>query len=275
MNNFILRSIRSITFSLFFYMFNLFAVEEIDLSLSEYKIFSQNGEDGVITSIFSQIGTTNKYFVEFGVQDGAECNTRNLRENYGWAGLMMDNLYENLSINLSQEFITAENINDLFSKYSVPSDFDLLSIDIDYNDFYVWHAIKKHNPRVVIIEYNATHLPNEDKIAVYYPTGMWDDTNYFGAGILSLKKLGEKKGYTLVYADNNGVNLFFIRSDILTKLKNEVKYINQGDVEKIYKRPRYGTGPNGGHKQDPLQRTYFDYDEAVEYMYRFNSTKSH
>lgn len=230
------------------------AVESIDLSKFEKKVFSQNGEDGVIEKIFNEIGTTNSYYVEFGVENGLECNTRYLREKKNWKGLLMDGGYANPAINLKKEFITRENITSLFVKYKVPSEFDLLSIDIDYNDFYVWNAIKDYKPRVVVIEYNSTHLPNEDKIVVYNAKGRWDGTNYFGASILSLTRLAKKKGYTLVYANNNGVNLFFVRNDLLKKLKTPFK--DAGNINLIYRPPTYGNGPNGGHAADPKKRPF-------------------
>lgn len=221
----------------------------------EKKHFSQNGEDGVIERIFDLIGSTAKYYVEFGVENGNECNTRYLREAKGWQGLMMDGRFEDRKINLQQEFITAESINDLFEKYHVPHEFDLLSIDIDYNDFYIWHAIdSKYRPRVVVIEYNATHLPDEDKIVLYSPQHWWDGTNYFGASILSFSLLGKQKGYTLVYVENRGVNLFFVRDDILEN--GTIQFLDQNIVALLYKAPHYGLGPRDGHVQDPHFRPY-------------------
>lgn len=84
---------------------------------SEHKIYSQNGEDGIISSLLHCVGYGHKYFVEFGVEDGAECNTRYLREYAGFTGLMMDGGYENKSIGLHKELVTQENINELFEKY--------------------------------------------------------------------------------------------------------------------------------------------------------------
>lgn len=229
----------------------------INLSQYEQRIYSQNGEDGITKKIFEAMGIDSGYYVEFGVEDGKECNTRFLREAYNWNGLMMDGGYENLSINLQKEFITAENINDLFVKYEVPDDFDLLSIDLDYNDFYVWKAIEDHyQPKVVIIEYNATHLPNEDKVIYYDANNGWDRTNYYGASLLAMYNLGREKGYSLVYAERNGVNCFFIRDDILANLN--FYFLNVNDVQALYKKPRYGYGPNGGHIADPLNRPYLD-----------------
>ncbi len=129
----------------------------MDLSKYEKKIYSQNGEDGIIQQIFNTIGTTNKYYVEFGVEDGSECNTKNLRENK-WLGLMMDGGNENKDIGLYKHYITYNNIIDLFRHHNVPNRFDLLSVDIDYNNFYVLYKIlksKKYKPRVIITECSA------------------------------------------------------------------------------------------------------------------------
>lgn len=126
-----------------------------NINLFEQKIYSQNGEDGIIKIIFHKIGTINKFCVEFGVGDGRECNTRFLIEKEGWNYLHMDgNNYNNAYTLIKKEFITTENINSLFRKYNIPKEFDLLSIDIDYNTYWVWKALKGYNPRVVVIEYN-------------------------------------------------------------------------------------------------------------------------
>jgi hypothetical protein len=172
--------------------------------------YSQNGEDGIIEAIFAMIGTTNRYFVEFGVEDGLESNTRYLWKHCGWTGLLMDGCHEDLTRNLHQEFITAENIEDLFRKYNVPEHFDLLSIDIDGNDYWVWKAITHYRPRVVIVEYNAHIPPEESKAIPYNPNFRWDKTDYYGASLGALRSLGEAKGYLLVGTDRCGVNAFFV-----------------------------------------------------------------
>jgi len=200
---------------------------------------SQNGEDGITLEIFNRIGTTNKYYVEFGTENGNECNTRILREKFGWRGLLMDGSYENKKINLNKEFITAENIEKLFEKYKVPKKFDLLSIDIDSNDYYVWESIKNYSPRVVIIEYNSKISPKKSESIIYNPKQTWDGTDYFGASLLALTKLGERKGYKLVCCDNVGCNAFFIRNDVLNfKIQ---------PYSRIYKKPKYGNLIRRGH----------------------------
>ena len=239
-----------------------FKSKQIDLSQHERKIFSQNGEDGVIEKIFEVIKTTNKYYVEFGVENANECNTRNLRENYGWSGLLMDGGYENKEIGLYQEFITAENINELFQKYKVPQELDLLSIDIDYNDFYIWKSLDEiYQPRVVIIEYNASHLPTEDKVVKYDPNAVWDETNYFGASIRALYNLGKRKGYSLIYANNQGVNLFFVKSSILSQIEHSFKDTN--NIFSIYNSPKYGSDISGGHRKDDKNREYVTSKEIL------------
>lgn len=250
-----------LSFSIFIFFFagNLHSKDKIiDPLEHEFRVYSQNGEDGVIQLIFYCIGTTSEYYVEFGTQNGLECNTRFLREQLGWKGLLMDGDWDIPEINLKKEFITADNINSLFEKYHVPDEFDLLSIDIDFNDFYIWHALSsKYRPRVVVIEYNGAYYPNEDKVVIYNPNYMWDYTNYSGASILALYNLGRSKGYSLVYANANGVNLFFIRDDVLKKLeKSGIRFLNTNNVQGIYKPSTYGIGPNRGHPQDSLNRPY-------------------
>jgi len=216
--------------------------KEIDLRLYEKRLISQYGEDGVIEKIFQLIDTTNKYYVEFGAGEGHFCsNTKYLREKYGWTGLLLDgacyscltNMADNQRINLHKEFVTAENICHLFEKYNVPLEFDLISIDIDRNDFYVWKSLSRwYRPRIVIIEYNGGFNYNEDKVIKYSPHAMWDSSRYFGASILAFFNLGKTLGYSLIY-DSEGVNLFFIRDDILESCK--IKFKNQNNIKKLYR----------------------------------------
>ena len=250
-------------------------MSEFDINLHEKTIYSQNGEDGIIEYIFSRIGTTNKFSVEFGVENGFECNTVYLLEKKRWKGLMMDNDTEqkikwkniikkaysnkklgftenikrdikflkkvtsrprhfvNFKLDVKIENITAKNIQNLFQKYNVPKDFDLLSIDIDFNDYWVWKAIVDFSPRVVVIEYNSSISPAESRVISYDPDAVWDGTNYFGASLLALKNLGLKKGYTLLGCDNNGVNAFFCKSELVDGIKIK-------DISDLYRPPKYG-----------------------------------
>ena len=241
----------------------------------EKKISSQNGEDGIIDYIFSKIGTTNKFSVEFGVGDGFESNTAYLLEKKNWKGLMMDygsddkiylsnvlkkvwnnrnlgfqkNFKNNVrfikkiisrgersksfQFNIKNERITAENIQHLFGKYNVPMHFDLLSIDIDFNDYWVWKSIVDYYPRLVVIEYNSSILPNDSRVVPYDPESVWDGTNYFGASLLALNNLASQKGYTLIGCDSNGINAFFCKTDLL----NDYDF---DSINQLYRPPQYG-----------------------------------
>lgn len=231
-----------------------------DLLQFEKKIFSQNNEDGITLEIIKRIiNEKDGFYVEFGTQNGLECNTRILRELYNWNGLLMDGTFENKQINLNKEYITRENIIDLLQKYNVPKHFNLLSIDIDKNDFYVLHQILiNYDIDIIILEYNATFLPHEDAIILYESNSMWDGTNYFGASLLSYTKLLNKYNYSLIYTEKKGVNAFFVKN----KYKNNFNIIN--DISLLYNTPKYGTGPNGGHNRDLLNRKYVKYNDIVE-----------
>ncbi len=208
---------------------------EVNLRPYEKRLISQNGEDGILQKIFDVIGTTNKYYVEFGAGNGHfGSNTKYLREKYGWQGLLLEgSCQENEAINLHQAFITAENISDLFRKYDVPQEFDLISIDIDGNDFYVWKALsKEYRPRVVVVEFNQHFNVNEDAVMVYNPNNIWNGSEAFGASILAFFNLGRRLGYSLVYQESNGANLFFVRDDVLESAP--AAFVDTNDVKSLY-----------------------------------------
>lgn len=201
----------------------------------EFGVFSQNGEDGMLLWIFSIIGTRTKTLIEFGMGHGRECIGTNLLLNFGWSGLLMDGSAQNIAeaaeyfrsvltsadrsrVELTQAFITRENINDILKTRQHGGEPDLLVIDIDGNDYWVWEAIQVVKPRVVVIEYNSTFGP-ESSVTIPYKADF--DTYkehgeglYHGASIVALAKLGEKKGYVLVGCDSNGCNAFFVRKDV-------------------------------------------------------------
>jgi hypothetical protein len=235
---------------------------EIDLRIHDQGLYSQNGEDGVISRILQLLGPVPHFCVDFGAYDGMTGSNTYLLRLQGWDSLLMDRLYEVPEKKIHKEFITAENINQLFRKYNVPDEFGVLSIDVDYNDFYIWRAIhENYRPAIVVIEYNGMHLPDQDKVVKYRPFFCGGGDNYFGASILALYNLGRSKGYSLVYAEQSGTNLFFVKDEIIAA-KN-LHFKNMNDVEKLYVSPKYGNGPNGGHKQDPRSQEYLRSTELL------------
>ncbi len=182
-----------------------------DLKAFERRVYSQYGEDGVIERIFSCIGETNRFFVEFGAGDGVWLsNTAHLRLDCGWAGLLMDGNPKHESPLIVHTRVDAENIEALFEKHGVPPVFDLLSIDIDGNDYWVWKAIERFTPRVVVIEYNIFFGLHRSKTMAYRANHVWDESTYHGASLAALHKLGRSKGYSLVWTESYSPNAFFV-----------------------------------------------------------------
>jgi hypothetical protein len=236
-----------------------------------FKVYSQHDEDGIIEEIFRRIGTTDRFFVEFGVGDGLEnCTAYCLLKE--WSGAWIDgsaNCYEGILKNLDfliqgkrlrakYSFITAENIEELFRELEVPMEFDFLSIDIDRNDYWIWKAILAYRPRVVAIEYNASFKQTVACTVPYSPTAIWDRSNYFGSSLKALEYLGREKGYDLVGCNYTGATAFFVRSDLA-----QGHFLEPFTSENHYEPPRYfvrmpnGHPPNFGpvvHVQPPAEK---------------------
>ena len=225
-----------------------------------FKVYSQSDEDGIIQEIFNRIGTTKRTFIEFGVETGIECNSVKLLVE-GWSGLWIEAsapyaaeiqnrfgpFVANGKLVLSQNMVTAENINPLFEQAGVTGEIDLLSIDIDYNDYWIWKAITAVSPRVVVIEYNATLRPPMSLVVPYDPACMWDGTNYFGASLEALVRLGRDKGYRVVGCNYTGANAFFVRNDVAGD-----RFLDPATSEEHYEPPRYFYAmQSAGHRARP------------------------
>lgn len=231
----------------------------LDLSTRERTVYSQWGEDGVIEAIFEVIGTTNKASLEFGSHPN-ECNTRHLYEQ-GWNSQCWDMTPFNEPW-FVQELITPNNINQLFSSHNIPNELDFLSIDVDGNDFHLWHVLRPEiRPRVVCIEHNSALGGFADLVVPMSPQFHWDGTNYFGASLPALVQLGRKRGYTLVYVEKMGVNVFFVRDDVL----QPDMFKDQGNLTALYRPPAYG---NNGHPQDPFHRPYQTSWEYLRFQWK-------
>ncbi len=220
-----------------------------------FKSFSQNDEDGIIQEIFSRIGYINRIFVEFGIQNGIECNTHLLLIS-GWSGLWIDgdakfcteakhsfSHYVDQQLSIENSFITAENINELIEKNNITGEIDLLSIDIDGNDLWVWKAINIINPRVVVIEYNSTFRPPLSISLPYEVDRVWDKTSNLGSSLSALVGVAGEKGYSLVGCNFTGINAFFVRDDLLAN-----NFCAPYTAENHFEPPRYGFKFLSGHE---------------------------
>jgi hypothetical protein len=225
----------------------------------EKHIYSQFNEDGITNKIFEVIGTTNKVYLDFGATETMN-NSEFLHKHQGWTGTLWNGKsFTNGYTPIHKEYITSENVVSLCKKYDVPEELDLLSIDIDGNDWHVWREISKAiKPRVVLIEYNSAFPPGDDRVMPYNPEWAWDGYNYYGATITAMYNLGRHLGYSLVSAEGyGGVNLFFVRDDI----HPEKYFKGVNDVEFLYRPPHFGTSypytnPPYGHPHDFRNRPW-------------------
>ncbi|MBU6300693.1 MAG: hypothetical protein KGS60_04005 [Verrucomicrobia bacterium] len=201
---------------------------------AEFQVFSQWGEDGIIQFLLAHVPVAREIFVEFGVQDYAESNTRFLLMNNLWSGLIMDGSEDYMKrVNQSRlawrhtlkakaAWITAENVNDLILDSGIQGDIGLLSIDIDGVDYWVWKAIQVVQPRIVIAEYNSLFGPNCLVTPVYAPDFDRGKAHYshvfYGPSLAALEQLGKEKGFSLIGTNSAGNNAFFVRKDLAGSL---------------------------------------------------------
>jgi len=179
----------------------------VALSNRGHNVYSQFGEDGVLEALFESIGATNHWCVEFGAWDGVHLsNTCNLIRHGGWSGVQIEasqskfsRLQANFSGNTNVRQICAtigfeggvNSLDDALASTDCPRDFDLLSIDVDGNDWHVWNSVEAYRPRAVIIEYNPS-IPND----VIFIQDRDMEINE-GSSLAALIRLGKTKGYEL------------------------------------------------------------------------------
>jgi len=198
----------------------------------EFQVHSQGGEDGILQHLVEVVPVSRKLFVEFGVEDYTEANTRFLLVNNGWAGLVIDGSPENVqrivsdplywrqNLKAVQAFVTCENINELLRRNGLEGEIGLLSIDIDGNDYWVWEAIDAVRPAIVVAEYNWRFGAERRVTVPYDPAFVRGRAHhsmvYYGASLAALEALGARKGFDLVGCNSNGNNAFFVRRELRT-----------------------------------------------------------
>ena len=225
-----------------------------------YRVYSQMDEDGILREIFRRIGEGGRTFVELGASDGVENNTRFLLEQ-GWRGGWVEGSARKADsarkffskavrekrLSVAQAFLTMKNIDQTVSHLSPVAgrDLDLLSIDLDGNDYHLLDAIRCVTPRVIVAEYNAKWPADVAWTIEYNEAHQWDGTDYFGASLKAFETLLGPRGYRLVGCNLAGTNSFFVRED----LAKDPPFRAPFTAENHYEPVRYFLHPlyNAGH----------------------------
>lgn len=206
---------------------NLNSLEE-----AEFQVYSQFGEDGIIQWLIHNVVINQKTFIEFGVEDYSEANTRFLLMNNNWSGLVMDGSNENINhlkqwkyfwkydLSAVAAFITKDNINQLILDAGYRGDIGILSIDLDGNDYWILNAIDCVSPRILICEYNSIYgkeqmvsIPYDEK---FFRTEAHYSNLYWGASLAAFRDWAEKNNYYFMGSNSAGNNAFFVRKDCIT-----------------------------------------------------------
>ena len=219
----------------------------------EFSVFSQFGDDGIIQWLIQNLDIPNKTFIEFGVEDFSESNSRFLMMNDNWSGFVMDGSELNIKIlkssyyywkyNLACKavFVTKDNINNLIKEQKFQREVGLLHIDIDGNDYHIWKEIDVIEPIIVIVEFNGVFGKDRPLSIIYDENFIRSSAHYsnllFGSSIKSLYELALEKGYSFIGCNSGGNNAYFVRND---KLNNVVRPVTleQGYIESKFRESR-------------------------------------
>lgn len=236
-----------------------------------WSVHSQHEEDGILLYIFALIGTTNKHCVELCAGNGIECNSANLIVHHKWTGLLVDADERNVATGRAfyashhntrvwpptfvQQWVTRGNVNQILSANGFVGEIDLLSIDVDGVDYWLWEAIDTVSPRVVVTEINHLWGP-ESSVTVPYSddfVGGFTEhgSDYAGASLAAFVRLARRKGYRLVGTNAFATNAFFVRQDI------ECDWLPAVDPASCFGHPRARFGMTVRHpgiKDRPWQR---------------------
>ncbi|WP_175699768.1 FkbM family methyltransferase [Burkholderia ambifaria] len=198
----------------------------LDLSGLAQSLYAQGTEEGILARLMERIAPVNRFCVDIGASDGLRnSNTARLLHEQDWAGVLVEGSAYRFGklaahyagaerVRLYHDRVQPDTVDRLLADANTPADFDLLSIDIDGNDYWVWRGLQAFQPRIVVIEYNPYYTPPERWVMCFNPDHEWDGSTYYGASLESLVHLGRRKGYELVCCDDMGNNAFFVRQDL-------------------------------------------------------------
>lgn len=249
------------------------SLDKLELQDNEFRVFSQWGEDGIIQMLLKHIEISNKIFIEFGVENYTESNTRFLLQNDNWAGLVIDGSNENINyikqdyiywqhnLKAVAAFIDRDNINKLISENGIQGEIGILSIDIDGNDYWVWKAIEVVSPAIAIVEYNSKFGKDKAVTIPYDPSFVRSKAHYSmlyaGASLKALYNLGKIKGYSFVGCNSAGNNAFFVRQDLLKPSCIKELTVDEGYVASQFRESRDEQG----------NLSYLDWKEAQKILF--------
>lgn len=201
------------------------------LERHEFRVYSHAGEDGIIQFLIDSVAVPSRTFVEFGVEDYREANTRFLLMSNHWKGLVLDGDPESIrrlqaeplcsitGLAAHSAFVTRENVNDVLADAGMTGELGILSIDVDGNDYWIFDAVDIVKPAIAIVEYNHRFGPSRSVTIPYDPTFVrrrWDSSwLYSGASLKALVGAASRKGMSFVGCNSFGNNAFFVRSDLI------------------------------------------------------------
>lgn len=223
---------------------------------AEFKVFSQFGDDGIIQYLIHSVDIRYRSFVEFGIEDYTESNTRFLLVNNNWKGLVIDGDKSNIDnvrhqdtywkhdLVALQGFVTRENINEYLLNANFAGQLGILSIDVDGNDYWIWESIRVADPVIAIVEYNSVFGPDHAVTIPYDPNFVrtrahWSNL-YWGASLRALCLLAERKGYAFVGSNSAGNNAYFVKKEKVGNLK--ILDVKEGYVESKFRESRDSRG---------------------------------
>ena len=207
---------------------------------TEFSAHSQNGEDGILLFVFALAGFQTRLTVEIAAGDGVECNSANLILHHGFTGLLVDASEERCGAGrafyashpatqvvqprIVSAWVNRDNVDALISAHVQRGEVDLLSIDLDGNDYWVLERIECIQPRIIVVEFVSMWRDHRACTIPYDPEFRWEPAplSYCGASLPAFVKLLRPRGYRLVGADRLCINAVFVRNDLAPRLLPEV-----------------------------------------------------
>jgi hypothetical protein len=224
----------------------------------ELKVFSQNGEDGVLAELLRRVGSGSRSFLEIGAGQGTEGTCVALADLLGFGGVFVEGdpqrharlqrkYAHRADVVCANEIVTPGNVAALVEQWGVAREIDVLAIDVDGRDWWLWHALDALTPRIVVVEYNAGLGFEQARTVPLDHAGGWDGTDYFGASLPAFEQLGRERGYRLVHTEMTGVNAFFALERLAADWPDD----------EVVPRTHANYGLSGrGHAPDPRGRPY-------------------